>query len=163
MADQQDQSSSGGSVEKASAPADTSKQLRGKSSGSASASGSGVGGTAYRKRHSPGIATSVVGEKRRRQNITDPPQSNETSNVPQQSHHRRPVDTCSKVDQGKVKAERRNYGGGLGTPVGKSATRSFIFYHSIYQNSMVRQFQVLPYVSNTANSKKKSFQGKVNF
>lgn len=58
MADQQDQLSSGGSVETASASADTSK-VRGKSSSS--------GSSGYRKRQSTGSIPITVEEKRRRQ------------------------------------------------------------------------------------------------
>ncbi|XP_023287946.1 E3 ubiquitin-protein ligase TRIP12 isoform X3 [Orussus abietinus] len=101
MADQQDQSSSGGSVEKASASADTSKQ-RGKSSGSA--------GTGNRKRQNSSAVPVTFEEKRRRQAIGDlHPSSQPLHNT---STHRRLFD--SSKGEGWTRGERKNHGTGLG-------------------------------------------------
>ncbi|XP_012262232.2 E3 ubiquitin-protein ligase TRIP12 isoform X2 [Athalia rosae] len=102
MADQQDQSSSGGSVEKASASADTSKQ------GVKSFSGASSG---YRKRQSSGEAPAISEEKRRRQTIGNP-------QAPQLSQDtvRRSID--SSRSEGRTKAERRSHHAtGLGPPI----------------------------------------------
>ncbi|KAH0952208.1 hypothetical protein HN011_000677 [Eciton burchellii] len=96
MADQQDQLSSGGSVEKASASADTSKP-RGKNSSSGSSN--------YRKRQNTSAITDTVEEKRRRQIINDP----QTSQV--HTAHAHSVD--SSKEESRVRSERRNHGTGL--------------------------------------------------
>lgn len=96
MADQQDQLSSGGSVEKASASADTSK-LRGKSSSS--------GSSGYRKRQSTGAIPDSVEEKRRRQTTGDP----QTSQV--NTPHTHSID--SSKGEGRIRGERRSHGAGL--------------------------------------------------
>ncbi|XP_018399273.1 PREDICTED: E3 ubiquitin-protein ligase TRIP12 isoform X3 [Cyphomyrmex costatus] len=98
MADQQDQLSSGGSVEKASASADTSKS-RGKSSSSGSSS--------YRKRQSTGAIPDSVEEKRRRQTNSDPQTSHVDSNTP----HTHSID--SSKGEGRIRGERRSHGAGL--------------------------------------------------
>ncbi|KAG5322801.1 TRIPC ligase, partial [Pseudoatta argentina] len=98
MADQQDQLSSGGSVEKASASADTSKS-RGKSSSSGSSS--------YRKRQSTGTIPDSVEEKRRRQTTSDPQTSQVDSNTP----HTHSID--SSKGEGRIRGERRSHGAGL--------------------------------------------------
>ncbi|KAK0097330.1 hypothetical protein PV326_002415 [Microctonus aethiopoides] len=103
MADQQDQSSLGGSVEKTSASADASK-LRGKS-------GSTAG---YRKRQSS--ASTVVAtfsEKRRKQTDTTQAttQATQVCAIPV---HRRAIDSSTK-GEGKSKGERKNHGGGVGS------------------------------------------------
>lgn len=105
MADQQDQLLSGGSVEKASASAGTSK-IRGKSSGS--------GTSGYRKRQSSGIPVPVE-EKRRRQTIGDPQPPQDLDNA---SSHRHTIDSSKGED--KIKGERRNHGSGLGPFLGNS-------------------------------------------
>ncbi|XP_043275356.1 E3 ubiquitin-protein ligase TRIP12 isoform X3 [Venturia canescens] len=105
MADQQDQSSSGGSVEKASASADTSKQPRGKGSAS----------TGYRKRQGTGSVTLTLAEKRRKQ--LNGEQQQTSSEIYNSSPHRRSVDSNLKGEQNRVKGERKNYGGGLGSLV----------------------------------------------
>lgn len=97
MADQQDQLSSGGSVEKASASADTSK-LRGKSSSS---------GSSYRKRQNTGAIPDSVEEKRRRQTTGDP----QTSQVDSNTVHTHLID--SSKGEGRIRSERRNHGAGL--------------------------------------------------
>lgn len=102
MADQQDQSLSGGSVEKANASADTSSH-RGKSSGS--------GTSGYRKRQS-GIPVPVE-EKRRRQTIGDPQSSSVINNT---STHRHSLDSTKGEDN--TKSERKGHGSGLGSLIG---------------------------------------------
>lgn len=97
MADQQDQLSSGGSVEKASASADTSN-LRGKSSSS--------GSSGYRKRQSTGAIPDSVEEKRRRQ--TGDPQ---TSQVDSNTAHTHSID--SSKGEGRIRGERRSHGASL--------------------------------------------------
>lgn len=99
MADQQDQLSSGGSVEKASASADTSK-LRGKSSSS--------GSSGYRKRQSTGAIPDSVEEKRRRQTTGDP----QTSQVDSNTTHTHSIDHSSK-GEGRIRGERRSHGASL--------------------------------------------------
>lgn len=111
MADQQDQSSLGGSVEKASASADASK-LRGKSSST----------TGYRKRQSTGTVVAALAEKRRRQ--TDP-QTSQISTVT--NTHRRSIDS-TKTDN-KAKGDRKGHGGSVG-----SLTGLYLFTFLIYQN-----------------------------
>lgn len=96
MADQQDQLSSGGSVETVSASADTSK-LRGKSSSSG-----------YRKRQSTGSIPVTVEEKRRRQTIGDPQTSEGFNNT---TSHRRSTDS-SKAES-RARGERKSHGSGL--------------------------------------------------
>ncbi|KOX77014.1 putative E3 ubiquitin-protein ligase TRIP12 [Melipona quadrifasciata] len=96
MADQQDQSSSGGSVETASASADTSK-VRGKSSSS--------GSSGYRKRQSTGSIPVTVEEKRRRQTIGDP-QSSEVFNNTSCKH-------SSDSTGIRTKSEFKSHGSGL--------------------------------------------------
>lgn len=98
MADQQDQLSSGGSVEKASASADTSK-LRGKSSSG--------GSSGYRKRQSTGAIPDSVEEKRRRQTTGDP----QTSQVDSNTTHAHSID--SSKGEGRIRGERRSHGAGL--------------------------------------------------
>lgn len=98
MADQQDQLSSGGSVEKASASADTSK-LRGK--------GSSSGSSGYRKRQSTGTISDTVEEKRRRQTTGDP----QASQVDSNTAHTHLID--SSKGEGRIRGERRNHGSGL--------------------------------------------------
>lgn len=107
MADQQDHLSSGGSVEKASASADTSK-VRGKSSSSSSSS--------YRKRQSTGIITETVEEKRRRQAINDP----QTSQIVSNTAHTHSID--SSKAEGRIRGERRNHGTGLESYLGNYIT-----------------------------------------
>lgn len=107
MADQQDQSSLGGSVEKASASADASK-LRGKSSGTSS----------NRKRQSTPTVVGALGEKRRRQTE---PQSAQVSTV--QNTQRRSID-ASKAE-GKNKGERKGHGGGVGSLTGEFNSNVF--------------------------------------
>lgn len=97
MADQQDQSSSGGSVEKASASADTSKP-KGKSSSS--------GSSGYRKRQSTGAISDTVEEKRRRQAIGE-----SASQVDNNTVHTHSID--SSKGEGRIRGERRNHGTGL--------------------------------------------------
>ncbi|XP_043509345.1 E3 ubiquitin-protein ligase TRIP12 isoform X3 [Frieseomelitta varia] len=96
MADQQDQSSSGGSVETASASADTSK-VRGKSSSS--------GSSGYRKRQSTSSIPVTVEEKRRRQTIGDP-QSSEVFNNTSCKH-------SSDSTGIRTKSEFKSHGSGL--------------------------------------------------
>ncbi|OAD60413.1 putative E3 ubiquitin-protein ligase TRIP12 [Eufriesea mexicana] len=96
MADQQDQSSSGGSVETASASADTSK-VEGKSSSS--------GSSGYRKRQSTGSIPVTVEEKRRRQTISDP-QSSEVFNNTSYKH-------SSDSTESRTKNECKSHGSGL--------------------------------------------------
>ncbi|XP_015608368.1 E3 ubiquitin-protein ligase TRIP12 isoform X2 [Cephus cinctus] len=117
MADQQDQSSSGGSVEKDSASADTSK-LREKTSGLNDGGGGGSGssgggaGTGYRKRQSSGtISTTTYEEKRRRQAVGEVPQPS-SQLLHGTSTHRRSVD--SSRGEARARGERRNHGTGLG-------------------------------------------------
>lgn len=110
MADQQDQSSLGGSVEKASASADASK-LRGKSSST----------TGYRKRQSTGTVVATLAEKRRRQ--TDP-QTSQISTVT--NTHRRSIDS-TKTDN-KAKGDRKGHGGSVG-----SLTGLYLFTFLIFQ------------------------------
>ncbi|KMR01401.1 putative e3 ubiquitin-protein ligase trip12-like protein [Lasius niger] len=98
MADQQDQLSSGGSVEKASASADTSK-LRGKSSSS--------GSSGYRKRQNTGAISDTVEEKRRRQATGDP----QAAQVDSNTAHTHLID--SSKGEGRIRGERRNHGSGL--------------------------------------------------
>lgn len=99
MADQQDQSSSGGSsVEKASAAADTSK-FKGK--------GSSSGSSGYRKRQNTGTITDTVEEKRRRQTTGDP----QTSQVVSNTAHTHLID--SSKGEGRLRGERRGHGVGL--------------------------------------------------
>ena len=78
MADQQDQLSSGGSVEKASASTDAFK-AKGKGSNS------GLGGSNYRKRLNANAGQTIVEEKRRKQ--TNECQSSQltTCNIQRQS------------------------------------------------------------------------------
>ncbi|XP_006564284.1 E3 ubiquitin-protein ligase TRIP12 isoform X2 [Apis mellifera] len=96
MADQQDQLSSGGSVETASASADTSK-VRGKSSSS--------GSSGYRKRQSTGSIPITVEEKRRRQTIGDP-QSSEVFDNTSCKH-------SSDSIQSESRSECKSHGSGL--------------------------------------------------
>ncbi|XP_061930796.1 E3 ubiquitin-protein ligase TRIP12 isoform X2 [Apis cerana] len=96
MADQQDQLSSGGSVETASASADTSK-VRGKSSSS--------GSSGYRKRQSTGSIPITVEEKRRRQTIGDP-QSSEVFDNTSCKH-------SSDSIQNESRSECKSHGSGL--------------------------------------------------
>lgn len=98
MADQQDQSSSGGSVEKASAAADTSK-VRGK--------GSSSGSSGYRKRQSSNIILDTVEEKRRRQATGDL----QTSQLVSNTAHTHLTD--SSKGEGRLRGERRSHGTGL--------------------------------------------------
>lgn len=98
MADQQDQSSSGGSVEKASAAADTSK-VRGK--------GSSSGYSGYRKRQSTSAIADTVEEKRRRQITGDP----QTSQIVSNTAHTHSID--SSKGEVRLRGERRSHGAGL--------------------------------------------------
>lgn len=99
MADQQDQSSSGGSVEKASAAADTSK-VRGK--------GSSSGYSGYRKRQNTSAISDTVEEKRRRQITGDPQTSQVVSN---NTAHTFSID--SSKGEVRFRGEQRNHGAGL--------------------------------------------------
>lgn len=103
MADQQDQLSSGGSVETANASADTSK-VRGKSSSS--------GSSGYRKRQSTGSIPVTVDEKRRRQTIGDP-QSSELFNNTSCKH---PTDSFKQ--ESRARGERKSHGSGLESYLG---------------------------------------------
>ncbi|XP_068981584.1 E3 ubiquitin-protein ligase TRIP12 [Bombus flavifrons] len=96
MADQQDQLSSGGSVETASASADTSK-VRRKSSSS--------GSSGYRKRQSTGSIPVTLEEKRRRQTIGDP-QSSEVFNNTSCKH-------SSESTGIRTRGEFKGHGSGL--------------------------------------------------
>lgn len=98
MADQQDQLSSGGSVEKASASADTSKP-RGKSSSS------------YRKRQSAAILDTVE-EKRRRQTTTNDFNSQIDSTAHAHTNN-------SSRGEGRLRGENSNHGAGLDSYPGK--------------------------------------------
>ncbi|XP_003424889.1 E3 ubiquitin-protein ligase TRIP12 isoform X4 [Nasonia vitripennis] len=98
MADQQDQSSSGGSVEKASASADASK-LKGKSSSSG-------GSSSYRKRQNNNAIQVTLEEKRRRSTIADS-QPLQGLSYKQQ----RPVEFSK--GEGRTKNDRRSNGAGL--------------------------------------------------
>lgn len=108
MADQQDQSSLGGSVEKASASADASK-LRGKNISSGSS----------RKRQGTSTLVATLGEKRRKQQQqhhqqqTDP-QPSQACAIPV---HRRSIDLSK--GESKAKGERKNHGSGVGSITGK--------------------------------------------
>lgn len=104
MADQQDQLSSGGSVEKASASTDTSK-VRGKSSSS--------GSSGYRKRQNTGAIPDSVEEKRRRQTAGDP----QTSQVDSGTAHAHSID--SSKGEGRIRGERRSHGAGVESYPGK--------------------------------------------
>ncbi|XP_044596303.1 E3 ubiquitin-protein ligase TRIP12 isoform X1 [Cotesia glomerata] len=101
MADQQDQSSLGGSVEKASASADASK-LRGKNSSAGS-----------RKRQGTTTVVATLGEKRRKQQQQ---QQHQTDSQPSQACaipvHRRSIDLSK--GESKAKGDRKNHGGGVG-------------------------------------------------
>ncbi|XP_033227038.1 E3 ubiquitin-protein ligase TRIP12 isoform X2 [Belonocnema kinseyi] len=105
MADQQDQSSSGGSVEKTSASADTSK-LRGKSSSS--------GSSGYRKRHNSGAIPVTLEEKRRKQSIEEPQslQLLPAASSSSPSLQRRSVDSAK--GEYRPRGERKGHGTGLG-------------------------------------------------
>ncbi|XP_017891758.1 E3 ubiquitin-protein ligase TRIP12 isoform X1 [Ceratina calcarata] len=98
MADQQDQLSSGGSVETANALANTSK-VRGKSSSS---------GSSYRKRQSTGSIPVTVEEKRRRETIGDP-QSSEVFNNSSSCKH----SSNSFKTESRARGERKSHGSGL--------------------------------------------------
>lgn len=101
MADQQDQLSSGGSVETASASADTSK-VRRKSSSS--------GSSGYRKRQSTGSIPVTLEEKRRRQTIGDP-QSSEVFNNTSCKH-------SSESTGIRTRGEFKGHGSGLESYLG---------------------------------------------
>lgn len=105
MADQQDQSSSGGSVEKTSASADTSK-LRGKSSSS--------GSSGFRKRHNSGAIPVTLEEKRRKQSIEEPQslQLLPSASSSSPSLQRRSVDSAK--GEYRPRGERKGHGTGLG-------------------------------------------------
>lgn len=111
MADQQDQSLSGGSVEKASASADTSNKIKGK--GILNASGATTI-TSYRKRHNTNTAPVTLDEKRRRQQVICDSQSPQGTTYAQR---RTVIDTLSSSssskNEAKAKNERRNNGLGL--------------------------------------------------
>ncbi|XP_018345656.1 PREDICTED: E3 ubiquitin-protein ligase TRIP12 isoform X5 [Trachymyrmex septentrionalis] len=119
MADQQDQLSSGGSVEKASASADTSKS-RGKSSSS--------GSNSYRKRQSTGVIPDSVEEKRRRQTTSDLQTSQVDSNTP----HTHSID--SSKGEGRIRGERRSHGAGLES-YSETDWRSHHKIHQVSYNS----------------------------
>lgn len=121
MADQQDQSSSGGSVEKASAAADTSK-VRGKSSSS--------GYSGYRKRQSTSAISDTVEEKRRRQITGDP----QTSQVVSNTAHTHSID--SSKGEVRLRSERRSHGAGLESYPGTS----MLIYLSWYLSREIRCF-----------------------
>lgn len=104
MADQQDQLSSGGSVEKASASADASK-LKGKSSSSG-------GSSSYRKRQNNNAIQVTLEEKRRRSAVHDS-QPLQSSSYKQQ----RPVEFSK--GEGRTKNDRRSNGAGLECLYGK--------------------------------------------
>lgn len=110
MADQQDQSSLGGSVEKASASADASK-LRGKNSSSAGS----------RKRQGTTTVVATLGEKRRKQQQ----QQHQTDSQPSQACaipvHRRSIDLSK--GESKAKGDRKNYGSGVGSVTGKYSNK----------------------------------------
>lgn len=114
MADQQDHTLSGGSVEKASASADTSKP-RGKSNG----------GSGNRKRQSSVISASVE-EKRRRQAEEEVQSQQPTQNT--STHKRHTAD--SNRSEGKARGERKSNGAGLTTVLGKSFP--FLFCSNIF-------------------------------
>ncbi|XP_053984508.1 E3 ubiquitin-protein ligase TRIP12 isoform X1 [Hylaeus volcanicus] len=99
MADQQDQLSSGGSVETADALADTSK-LRGNSSGS--------GSSGYRKRQNAGSLPVTVEEKRRREAIDNPESSEVFNNTSTYKHL-----TDSFKTESRTRGERKGHGSGL--------------------------------------------------
>lgn len=111
MADQQDQFSSGGSVETASASADTSK-VRGKSSSS--------GSSGYRKRQSTGSIPVTVEEKRRRQTVGDP-QSSEVFNNTSCKH-------SSDSTGIRTKSEFKSHGSGLESYLGNYYLRNIIIF-----------------------------------
>lgn len=113
MADQQDQSSSGGSVEKASAAADTSK-VRGK--------GSSSGSSGYRKRQNTGTISDTVEEKRRRQTTGDP----QTSQVVSNTAHTHSID--SSKGEGRLRGERRSHGSGLESYPGNYIILQIVIY-----------------------------------
>lgn len=106
MADQQDQSSSGGSVEKVSASADTSK-LRGKSSSS--------GTSGNRKRQNSAAVPITLEEKRRKQTIGEP-QTLQVLQGTSSSSQRRSVD--SSKGESRTRGERKGHGTGLGLLLG---------------------------------------------
>ncbi|XP_033337253.2 E3 ubiquitin-protein ligase ctrip isoform X1 [Megalopta genalis] len=105
MADQQDQLSSGGSVETADASAGTSKP-RGNSSSSSS--------SGYRKRQSTGSISDTVEEKRRRENIDNP----QTSQVFNNTSYENKADTFEKV--GKARGDNKSHGSGLESYLGNT-------------------------------------------
>lgn len=117
MADQQDQSLSGGSVEKANASADTSK-LRGKSSSS--------GSSGNRKRHNSGAVPITLEEKRRKQTVGEPQPlqilqgtSSTSSSLSSSltSSQRRSIDNSLKGES-RTRGERKGHGTGLGLLLG---------------------------------------------
>jgi len=126
MADQQDQLSSGGSVEKASASADTSK-LRGKSSSS--------GSSGYRKRQSTGAIPDSVEEKRRRQTTGGDPQ---TSQVDSNTAHTHSID--SSKGEGRIRGERRSHGAGLESYPGNYMHYNVESMKNVTKNSILLQF-----------------------
>ena len=116
MADQQDQSSSGGSVEKASASADTSK-LRGKSSSS--------GNSGYRKRQNSGAIPAILEEKRRKQSIGESQSLQLLQGLGTSSStslQRRSVDSLK--GESRSRGERKGYGTGLGLLLGNEKQNS---------------------------------------
>lgn len=100
MADQQDHLSSGGSVAKANASADTSKS-KGKSSSSSG------GSSGYRKRHNSAVQVSVEEKRRRQINSGD----QNSQQAPHQKNHNS-VENHNK-GEGRLRNERRNNGAGL--------------------------------------------------
>jgi len=126
MADQQDQLSSGGSVEKASASADTSK-LRGKSSSS--------GSSGYRKRQSTGAIPDSVEEKRRRQTTGGDPQ---TSQVDSNTAHTHSID--SSKGEGRIRGERRSHGAGLESYPGSYMRYNVESMKNVTKNSTTTPF-----------------------
>ncbi|XP_015524693.1 E3 ubiquitin-protein ligase TRIP12 isoform X1 [Neodiprion lecontei] len=122
MADQQDQSLSGGSVEKASASADASKEGGKSSSGPASGTSNNSNNTSiispsnsstgYRKRQSSGEVQGNTEEKRRRQTFA----SSQSAALHTQNNLRRSVDSV-RGENARNKSERRSHNAtGLGPP-----------------------------------------------
>lgn len=110
MADQQDQLSSGGSVETADASADTSKPRGNNSSGS----------SGYRKRQSTGSISDTVEEKRRREAI-DNPQSSQVFN---NTSYKQSTDTFKTVS--RTRGDNKSHGSGLESYLG-----NYIYFDEI--------------------------------
>lgn len=136
MADQQDQLSSGGSVEKASASADTSK-LRGKSSSS--------GSSGYRKRQSTGAIPDSVEEKRRRQTTGDP----QTSQVDSNTAHTHSID--SSKGEGRIRGERRSHGASLESYPGNYIATRCNIESMIHVTKSSTSLQFFPFKCHSAH------------